>query len=147
VLVHPERHAQLWEAGSQFQELIDAGVLLQVNLGSYVGHYGRGARDRAVSLLQQGVVTLVATDIHSAAELETSIPDAVRMLTNLVGKDVASVLSSGNPRALLTDQTVIDLRTGGGLLVDTSVLRAGGPLSGILGKSMQGLRTFARGSN
>lgn len=82
VLVHPERHAQLWDAGSPLQEIIDAGVLLQVNLGSYVGQYGRGAQDRAVSLLQQGVVSLVATDIHSAAELETSIPAALRMLTN-----------------------------------------------------------------
>lgn len=148
VLVHPERHANLWEKDSPLDQLIDAGVPLQVNISSFVGHYGKGARDRAVALLQRGAIALVATDIHSPVELADTIPAAHRMLGNLVGKDVAAILTTHNPAALISNQPVTDLRLPAvGLFVDTSVLRSGGSLSGILGKSMQGLRAFARGSS
>lgn len=148
VLVHPERHSELWERDSPLDHLIDAGVPLQVNIGSFVGHFGKGARDRAVGLLQRGVVALVATDVHSPAGIEETLPAAHRMLGNLVGKDVAAILTTHNPGALLGGQHTIDLRSPAvGLFVDTAALRTGGSLAGIFGRSMQGLRAFARGSS
>ncbi len=145
VLVHPERHQELWSEGSTLHDLVHAGVLLQVNLGSLVGQYGRRARDRAVSLLGQGMVSLVATDLHSPAEVETTIADAHRILTNLVGSDGAGVLTTHNPQALLRGEPVTGLPSVKDLLVDTPAFRMGGPLSGILGKSIQNLRAFGRG--
>lgn len=147
VLVHPERHAPLWERDSPLQRLIDAGVLVQVNLGSLAGEHGTGARDRAVSLLEKGDVTFVATDIHSAADISTGVPHALTLLNNLVGTRIASILTTTNPQALLDNQPVINIGSDQHeSTVDRSFLKDGGSLSAIWDKSIQNLRMLTRRS-
>lgn len=109
VLVHPERHAQLWESNSPLERLVDSGIPLQLNIRSLVGGHGRETRDRAISLLERGYVAIVATDIHSATELDTSIPDAHSLLNNLVGEAIAARVTSSNPRALIEGRPVKNL--------------------------------------
>lgn len=147
ILVHPERHAPLWSRNSPLQRLIDAGVHVQVNLGSLAGEHGNGALNRAVSLLEDGAVTLVATDVHSTADIDNAIPYALTLLDKLVGTEQAAILTTTNPRALLDNQPVVDFRSGQyQVAVDRSVLKNGGSLSAIWGKSIQNLRMRARRS-
>jgi protein-tyrosine phosphatase len=145
VLVHPERHAPLWEGNSPLQRLIYAGVLVQVNIGSLTGEHGNGAQERAISLLEKGAVTLVATDIHRVSEIGTAVPHAHTMLNNLVGHQIASILTTSNPQALMDNQPVINIGSSEhDVVVDRSFLKDGGILTAIWGRSIQNLRMHTR---
>ncbi len=66
VLAHPERYpyfASEKDLGP-FRELVDQGVLLQINLGSLLGHHGALARQCARELVQAGLVHFAGSDVH-----------------------------------------------------------------------------------
>ena len=63
ILPHPERYAYLSER--ELMQFIEAGAILQCNYGSLAGLYGTEARDRAQSLVDEGLVTLYGTDMHN----------------------------------------------------------------------------------
>ena len=49
-----------------FESLIDMGVLLQGNYKSLLGKYGKGAERRLKKLLQKGMISFLASDMHHA---------------------------------------------------------------------------------
>ncbi len=62
VLPHPERYA--WLPNDELMRYIDAGVKIQSNYGSLAGLYGLQAQNKAQELLDKGLVTFLATDLH-----------------------------------------------------------------------------------
>ena len=67
VLAHPERypffHAHMVE---KCQEVKQRGCLLQVNLLSFAGFYGKESEKAAWQLLKSGLIDYVASDMHSS---------------------------------------------------------------------------------
>lgn len=68
VLPHPERYFYLSE--KELMEFVDAGVLIQCNYGSFAGIYGTDAQTNANALVEKGVVSLYATDLHNMHYVE-----------------------------------------------------------------------------
>lgn len=66
ILAHPERYHYISEDSTFFESLIDMGVLLQGNYKSLLGKYGKGAERRLKKLLQKGMITFLASDMHHA---------------------------------------------------------------------------------
>lgn len=64
ILAHPERYATVQEDFGVVEELYDAGVLLQCNLGSFAGQYGKSAQKVAEKLVASGMVFGFGSDIH-----------------------------------------------------------------------------------
>lgn len=64
ILAHPERYGYLGRDMKAFEQLIDRGCLLQVNLGSLAGYYGRDIRQVAINLLKAGLIALAGSDLH-----------------------------------------------------------------------------------
>lgn len=62
VLVHPERYPYL--KLEDYQKLVDADVLLQINYESILGVYGRDVKRKVKYLLKNNLVSFVGTDIH-----------------------------------------------------------------------------------
>ena len=63
ILPHPERYSYL--SHDELLRFVDEGVVIQCNYGSLAGLYGIAARDRARSLVDEGLVTLYGTDMHN----------------------------------------------------------------------------------
>jgi tyrosine-protein phosphatase YwqE len=64
ILAHPERYTY-WQGNKQvFGEFKEKGMLLQVNLLSLTGYYGRAAMDTARYLIREEMVDLAGTDCH-----------------------------------------------------------------------------------
>ena len=63
ILPHPERYFYL--SHDELLRFVDEGVVIQCNYGSLAGLYGMAARDRARSLVDEGLVTLYGTDMHN----------------------------------------------------------------------------------
>jgi tyrosine-protein phosphatase YwqE len=64
VLAHPERYVFYHKTFSEYQKLINAGCLLQLNLLSLTGYYGKEVAKVADSLLQKGMYSFSGSDIH-----------------------------------------------------------------------------------
>ncbi len=69
VLPHPERYA--WLPKDDLLRYVDAGVKIQSNYGSLAGLYGEAARDRAQAMLDEGLVSFLATDLHNQQYIDT----------------------------------------------------------------------------
>lgn len=80
VLAHPERYE--YESDLRvFEELREKGVLLQLNLLSAMGYYGKGVQAMAMRMMDARMYTYCGTDVHhlrhlrSAGKLLAEMPD------------------------------------------------------------------------
>lgn len=69
VLPHPERYFYLDH--DDLLRYVDAGVKIQSNYGSLAGVYGSEVRDRAQSLIDEGIVSFLASDMHNMLYIKT----------------------------------------------------------------------------
>lgn len=124
ILAHAARHSELWGHGSPLTALVGMGVSIQVNLSSIGGQHGRGAQKRALSLLDEGTVSLVASDIHSADDVNEAIEQPLQLLERLVGIEATRLLTWHNPQALLESRQLVKLSDGSvDYSLDTSLMR------------------------
>ena len=69
IIAHPERYAYYHHQPDIYHTFKDKGCLLQVNMLSLLGYYGREIRETAIYLVKNGLVDLVGTDLHHARHL------------------------------------------------------------------------------
>ena len=101
VLAHPERYRPIWDDLAAIEPLLDAGAMLQLDLCSLVGKYGKMAQSTAERLLEEDAYEIACTDIHKAADIE-AVVNALARLEKLVGSEETNRLTSTAPRALLS---------------------------------------------
>jgi tyrosine-protein phosphatase YwqE len=88
ILAHPERYPYFWNKIDLYRKLKQAGCLLQVNLFSFIGYYGREVKAAAKLLRKHELIDLVATDIHHARQIELLSEKAIRkVLANIEVKN------------------------------------------------------------
>lgn len=64
ILAHPERYNYYHYANDKIMEFVEVGCLLQLNLLSLTGYYGKQAKDTALWLMKQKVISFAGTDLH-----------------------------------------------------------------------------------
>ena len=64
IMAHPERYAFYHNNYEAYSDLKDMGFILQVNLLSLTGYYGKPVAKAAKFILKQGLADLIATDLH-----------------------------------------------------------------------------------
>lgn len=69
ILAHPERYAYYYRDFREYHRLRELGFLLQVNLLSLTGYYGREALKAARYMLKNDLVSFVGTDLHHSNHL------------------------------------------------------------------------------
>lgn len=69
VLAHPERYSYYHTRFSAIEDFIDAGCLLQVNILSLTGMYGKEVKRMAELLIEQKLISFVGTDLHHERHL------------------------------------------------------------------------------
>ena len=65
ILAHPERYAAFQKDLNRINEMVNMGVLLQCNIDSILGYYGKSAKKTIKYILKNKLVSFVGTDIHS----------------------------------------------------------------------------------
>lgn len=63
VLAHPERYQYM--SLQKAEDLRNRGVLLQVNIPSIVGYYGKPVEKMAIKLIENGYVDFLGSDCHN----------------------------------------------------------------------------------
>ncbi|HEY3404938.1 MAG TPA: CpsB/CapC family capsule biosynthesis tyrosine phosphatase [Ohtaekwangia sp.] len=65
VMAHPERYLYIQDNIEKAEDLLNRGVLFQVNASSITGHYSRRAQVIAQKLIDKGWIHLLGSDCHS----------------------------------------------------------------------------------
>lgn len=65
ILAHPERNARLQKERHLLENIVNQGVLVQINAGSVLGHYGNLVRQTVLYFLENGCVHAIASDGHN----------------------------------------------------------------------------------
>jgi protein-tyrosine phosphatase len=70
VLAHPERYMYLQSAMDKAEDLINRGVLFQINISSLTGYYSKVVQTAANKLIDKGWVHFLGSDCHHMKHLE-----------------------------------------------------------------------------
>ncbi len=94
VVAHPERYRYLPGIPplEQMRRWRDLGALLQVNAGSFNGHYGYSnpaAEELAWAMVEAGLVDLVSTDHHGIRRAGVSLREAFEALADRGERELA----------------------------------------------------------
>lgn len=111
VIAHPERYA--YPAGTDPLGLMrrwrERGALLQVNAGSFTGHYAQqrpASESLAWELVAEGMVDLIGTDHHGPRRLGVSALEAYAALRARGEEGTAERAMVERPGAVLRDEMV-----------------------------------------
>lgn len=78
VLAHPERYLYLQNNLEKVQDLLDRGVLMQMNISSLTGYYSKPVQQMAFKLVDRGMIHWLASDCHHLQQ--TSLMEHARGL-------------------------------------------------------------------
>jgi len=101
IIAHPERYLEVLRNLKIAEGFRALGYLLQVNLGSLAGRYGRSVRKTAEKMIKAGWVDFVATDAHSASALAEVLDHGIKRLRKVAGEEGTRILIEENPARVL----------------------------------------------
>lgn len=113
LFAHPERCAQ-FQSQERAEEVVQMGAGLQLDLGSLTGRYGKPARKLAFRLLEAGLYSVAATDLHGPEGAEKWVSEAMRELSRAVGEEQLKRLMAENPARIVRGESLEDRLSGGG---------------------------------
>lgn len=70
ILAHPERYTFWADNFERYQRLSEQGILLQVNILSLTGQYGKIVQQTGKKLIDAGLADLLGTDLHHEGHIE-----------------------------------------------------------------------------
>ncbi|MFZ1529931.1 MAG: CpsB/CapC family capsule biosynthesis tyrosine phosphatase [Ferruginibacter sp.] len=70
ILAHPERYGYYHDNTKMYNRLKELGFLLQVNLLSLTGYYGKDVARAAKYIIKNGLASFVGTDLHHYKHLD-----------------------------------------------------------------------------
>jgi len=106
VITHPERNAVLRESSARLERWIHSGCVLQITAQSLTDRFGKEAQTAAWNWLRKGMVHVIASDAHDTVHRPPRLDLAHAMLTGKLGADVADLLLTINPGAILRGEYV-----------------------------------------
>lgn len=107
IIAHPERYCSEYRESKLLDELVDKGVLLQINSESIMGTHGKRAKKAACQLLKEGKVHLVATDSHSLNRIFSDRKVIEKKISDICGVDNAERIMYVNPQRVLDNEDVL----------------------------------------
>jgi len=105
ILAHPERVPLFQQQTASLFRLIEQGVLIQVNIGSLLGLFGKKAQTTALQLLERDAIHFVASDAHG--------PEARKPPTGKEWLQMEQILGPVRSRSVWINNPAQLLQTGG----------------------------------
>ncbi|AAK80985.1 protein-tyrosine phosphatase [Clostridium acetobutylicum] len=83
IIAHPERYTYIQKDIYKINELMDENIYFQVNAGSIEGLFGKTVQKTALKLVEEGVISFIASDAHSAGKRCPGYEKALHDLTKI----------------------------------------------------------------
>lgn len=111
VLAHPERNAEVQAQPERLVPIVEAGALVQVTAASIDGRIGRRAQEAGLTLIDQGLGHMIASDAHHASVRAVGMTEAAEAVGD---EELANWLVWDVPAAILGDTQIPPCPRGGG---------------------------------
>ena len=92
LMAHPERYRYIKNPLKEYSRFKDLGVMFQVNLNSFGGHYGKSAKVLVEMLSKAGMIDFLGSDIHHKKQVKT----------------LSNVFQSDEYRDIFTQNTILN---------------------------------------
>jgi protein-tyrosine phosphatase len=101
VIAHPERNLVFQSKPELLASLVATGTKTQITAGSLLGDFGPEARQCAYEWIEREMVHFVASDAHNTTKRPPRMRQAVAVIREIAGDDVADALTRRNPAAVV----------------------------------------------
>lgn len=109
VLAHPERYLYIQENPNELLEMLNLGILLQSNYGSFMGLYGKKAKTTAELLLKNKLIHFLGSDTHKQGTIYENIDKIIKDLVHISGNSkYIRKITTINPQNILNDFEIAD---------------------------------------
>jgi protein-tyrosine phosphatase len=108
ILTHPERLKWIESDYSTMVQLAQSGVWMQITAGSLTGRFGKRPKYWAQRMLQEGLVSILASDAHNTTSRPPLMSEARELAVVEVGLDEAMHLVVTRPECVLEDRPASD---------------------------------------
>lgn len=106
IIAHPERYLIAEKNFMFIAELINRGALMQINVNSLLGRYGKNAEKIAKKMLKQNMVHFVASDAHSINGYNM-LSESLKCLRKLVDEKVFNEITYINQQKVINNEDII----------------------------------------
>jgi protein-tyrosine phosphatase len=100
LLAHPERSPAFQREPERLERLVAAGALAQVTAGALTGGFGETARAVALTMLDRGLVHVLASDAHDAVHR----PPDLRVADDVLGETQREWMAEAAPAAIVAGE-------------------------------------------
>lgn len=106
ILAHPERYVEIHRNLHIVDELLDRGVIFQVNIDSLVGKNGSNAQRMSVDMVCRRIALLIGTDAHDLKFRHTRAKERIKDLPYDISHDIFIDCVKTNPQKILNDEEI-----------------------------------------
>lgn len=101
ILTHPERNPILQAEPERIPQWIRQGVIMQVTASAITGSWGERSQKVALWMLERRAVHVIASDAHDTKRRVPRLSSAHEIVAKTYGKELADMLVTGNPGAIV----------------------------------------------
>lgn len=106
IITHPERNRMLQANPDLVIDMAEIGCVVQVTANSLTGFWGSTAKKIGEWLLKKNAVHVLATDAHDPKHRVPILSKARDAAASIVGDEIASLLVSENPLAIVRGEAL-----------------------------------------
>lgn len=106
IIAHPERYDFIQKNPDIIREWINLGVLIQSNMGSIIGLYGKQAKNTMIYFLENRMVHFLGSDTHRINTIYTEIPKILEELKKHVSDEKIEELTYTNIVSVLENKRI-----------------------------------------
>lgn len=104
VLAHPERYYEFHQDYRLIDDLLDRGVIFQVNLDSLIGANGPLAQGMSIDMVTRGIAPLIASDAHDLEYRHTRLIEKLNALPDEITEEHIEKCFIENPQKIINNQ-------------------------------------------
>ena len=106
ILAHPERYYEFHQNYELIDELIDRGILFQVNIDSLIGENGPMAQEMSIDMVCRGIAQLIASDAHDLDFRHTRLIEKLNQLPNEITESLVEKCLIENPQKIINNDNI-----------------------------------------
>ena len=104
LLAHPERYSYI--ELDALERMVGRGIKMQLEIGSFVGLYGKRSLYRALEMCDRGLGHVLASDMHRSDDAVAWMRGGLRAVAERYGRRAVEAGTLDNPRAMIDDAQV-----------------------------------------
>lgn len=104
IIAHPERYLEFHRSPFIIDELLDRGVVFQVNFDSLLGYNGALAQMMAVDMVERKIALFIASDAHDAERRNFNYREKIPTLPEDITDEMLEHCMVTVPTALLANE-------------------------------------------